>query len=81
MNATACQPLKVVRNRGTGGCRKRLKGTKRQMAKRNQAMIEMLRGRAGRCGAAIGGVGSGATSVGMATLGAIVREGGGGVAE
>jgi phage-related minor tail protein len=58
-----------------------MKGTKMQLANMNHAMIEMLRGRVGRCGAAMGGVGSGATSVGVAMPGAVVREGGGGVAE
>jgi hypothetical protein len=52
-----------------------LKGTKRQLAKRNQAMMEMLRGRVVRCGAAIDGVGEAARSVGVEI------PGGGGVAE
>jgi hypothetical protein len=58
-----------------------LKGTKRQLATRNHPMIEMLRGRAGRFGAAIGGVGSAATSVGVVRASGVVSDGGGGVAE
>jgi hypothetical protein len=54
-----------------------LKGTKRQLTNMNQAMMEMLRGRAVGVAAAIGGVGGAARStVELRPVG-----GGGGVAE
>ena len=58
-----------------------LKGIKKQPTKKNHAMMEMLSGRAGRCGAVMGGAGSGATSPGFAASVEVLREGGGGVAE
>jgi hypothetical protein len=75
MNAVPCQPLNMVRNKATGGCRKRLKGTKMQLANINHAMMEMLRGRVVVGEAAIGGVEGDARPSGVA------RAGGGGVAE
>ena len=62
----------------TAGARKRmLKGTNKQLTSMNQAMIEMLRGRAVRVAATIGAVGY---AVEVRSAG-VVRLGGGGVAE
>src|SRR5438270_2731501 len=83
----AGHPVNMAVNSTVGARRTMLKGRKMQPAKMNHAMIEMLRGRVGRCGAAIGGVGGSATLVGVAAptglaiASGVVSDGGGGVAE
>jgi hypothetical protein len=72
---TAGNPVNMVANTITGVWKRMLKGTKRQLTNMNQPMMEMLRGRPGGFGAAIGGLGGGANPVGGA------EPGGGGVAE
>src|SRR5690242_6065625 len=78
---TAGHPVRVAVNSMVGARRITVKGRKRQPTNRKHPMMEMLRGQVGRCGATIGGVGSGAASVGSAAPGEVLRPGGGGVAE
>ena len=60
---------------------KKVRGINKQLTNMNHAMMEMLRGRAVRVAAAMGGVGEDARSAVEAGPAGVVRLGGGGVAE